>query len=192
MDALDVILRDADPGIAVDDRWTSALFAEITEQAAARRARSRAWRIVPVVIIGTAALTGAAVAVAVTHGQLGVNGNSVNYDIVVPIEYVDAGGTSHSCSYGIYVGDGETKSPEATQLINWFNDRNWDGVGQQVFNYAEERRGDGIEGPKDYQHQAAFFSALDRILLGDIPADLITGDTVVAGSSTCDGKGLSW
>lgn len=192
MNALDEILRDADPGVVVDDKWTSAVYSELMSGKTSRRSRRWAWPALPILAIGALALTGAGVVVALALGQLGVNGNSVDYDVTVPIEYSDTQGVTHSCSYGFYVGDGSSKSPEAQQLVDWLEDRDWEGVGQEVYNYADERQADGIEGPADFQHQAGFTRALNEVLYRGIPTELLTGGTVLAGSSNCDGEGLSW
>jgi hypothetical protein len=193
MSAVDDLLRAADPSPLVDARWTDAVLVEAKKEIeSGRRRRHRFFRVMPFVLVGAVALTGGTIAVVAALGQLGVNGNSVEYDVTVPLQYTDVAGLSHTCEYGFYVGDGETKSPQATDIVNHLKQLNWDGAGQRVYNYAEERRADGIEGPREYQHQAAFSRALTEVLYKEIPTDLLSGKDVVAGASTCDGEGLSW
>ena len=134
-------LADADPGRDGVGNDASGLVREMTHRAEAHAAegpnsRGRWWKrrrfAVPLGVAGVAVLTGGAVLLPLT---LTVDGDEVDPDLRLSVDYTTSSGVAVGCEYWIYFGSPAERDEANERLVSFLQDHDWDDLGQRA--YAE-------------------------------------------------------
>ncbi len=137
MNELDVWMRDADPAAAfsedeIDDRVRIASATARAGHSSRGPVWKRAGFLIPVVG-ASIILMGAAVFVPL---QLSLDGQQVEIDVRLPIQYTTSGGEEISCTYGLYFGSARGRDADLEAAVETIKERDWVGIGEDVYEYA--------------------------------------------------------
>jgi hypothetical protein len=194
---IDDTLRRSDPWRHDDATALAATeFAAETRIASAasarRRVRRAAW-LVPVAILGGAALTA---------GALVATDNLLHEDLPISIEYTTDSGRTISCAATIE--GGSFFAPREAEVVQYYRSHDFTGIGQRIYDYAMVLAGEREPEPgllprsslvvaddkgNPYPEQSSFSHSLTSFLLTDAYIDLGvngTGDSWL--SSDCTGE----
>ncbi|MFJ4037185.1 hypothetical protein ACIPVB_03800 [Microbacterium sp. NPDC090007] len=193
MRASDEEVTASDPAIHLDDASAARLAQEAWDRAsspAPRRSRRYGWRVlVPAAFAAVAVTTGAALAVPV---WLGMGGERVDPDVVIPIRYTTSTGVDVSCSWAVHVGDAE-RSPIEERVAEALRETSWDGVGQDIYDQAIENPRTpepGETGAVDTQEARdaiSFKVAILPVVERRLPAELHGAASQWGSTDTCTG-----
>lgn len=157
----------------------------VETQAASEAQRSKARRrnlwLVPTVAAGALALTAGAVLFTPNFDP----------DVRIPIEYVTDADETVSCTYALRVGS--VIGGENPELREWVLAQDWTGVGQRIYDdaiahpYVPDVNVEG-EFTQERIDSVSWFTALDRQIIDQIPADLTGFGDEIAGASNCTGQ----
>jgi hypothetical protein len=197
MTDLDRLLKRNDPARAHTD-YTDQLISQMataasSEVTAAKR-RTPWWKtprvVVPIAIgVGLMTTAGALIIPLV----LGVNGQLVDIDARIPIQYTTKTGVTVACTYGIYVGDPAHRTTADQKLANYLNAQDWSGIGEKIYDRAMANP--FIPGPNDdwevdnqqLRDRFSFDRALN-VIYERIPADLMTEGMSTGATTNCTGQ----
>jgi|GEM_PF-2310350 len=196
---------DIDDTLRRSDPWrhdeTTALAAtefaadlRIASVASARRHARRAAWLIPVAIVGGAALTA---------GALVATDNLLHEDLPIPIEYTTDTGRTISCTATIE--GGSFFAPREAEVVQYYRSHDFTGIGQRIYDYAMVLAGErepepGLlprssqvvadENGNPYSEHSSFSDSLVSFLLTDAYIDLgiINGSGDSWLSSDCTGE----
>lgn len=147
------------------------------------KARRRNLWLVPTVAAGALALTAGAVLFTPNFDP----------DVRIPIEYVTDTDVTVSCTYALRVGS--VIGGENPELREWVLAQDWTGVGQRIYDDAiahpfvpteDTPAEDGWT--TELVDSVSWFDAMDRQIIGQIPADLTGFGDEISGGSDCTGQ----
>lgn len=193
MDTLDNELNEADPAARLREDVVTPLISTMARalpsQAVHRRRWWRNWRITgPVGVVGVLALTGGAIAVPFV---LGVEGEWVDMDASIPIEYVTESGVAVSCKLGVYVRSDNGRTAEDDQAAKFLAEEDWTGIGQEVYDHAIANPVSPQEGEvwtddtPELRDGVSFKLALTTVVISHLPPEM--QGTGLASTDTCTG-----
>lgn len=197
-------IASADPVAGDQDDELHELVRVMARQARATSqteslVRTRWWKrrrtVIPLGILGVAALTGAAVLIPF---GLWVNGAQVELDAEIPIIYTTDSGINVSCRYGIYIGDPANRTPADEQLADFVGEHDWTGIGQRI--YDDAIANPFVPGPDDnwevdpeldtqaLRDSRTFILATSRVIWAEIPPELQAANESTGSTSDCTGQ----
>lgn len=141
-DQLKSDLESADPIAHTDDTRVHDLVARMATLAreatiTSTPARTPWWKrrrtILPLGIVGFAALTGGAILIPLS---LSVNGTQVQPDAQIPIAYTTDTGVEIGCRYWLYFGEPSSRDNATEELAEYVADHDWTGIGQSIYEEA--------------------------------------------------------
>lgn len=151
--------------------------------------------VIPLGVLGVAALTGAAVLIPF---GLWINGTQVELDAEIPITYTTDNGIDISCRYGIYFGDPVNRTPADEQLAEFVETHDWTGIGQRIYDDAIANPfAPGADDNWDVDTEAdtqerrdtlTFILATSRVIWGEIPPELQQRNESTGSTSDCTGQ----
>lgn len=176
--------------MAIQARATS-----LTESPAHTHWWKRRRTMIPLGVLGIAALTGAAVWIPFS---LGINGTQVALDAEIPIIYTTDNGIDVSCRYGLYFGDPVNRTPADEQLAEFVENHDWTGIGQRI--YDDAIANPFAPGPDDnwevdpkldtqeLRDSHTFILATSRVIWAEIPPELQQQSESTGSTSDCTGQ----
>jgi hypothetical protein len=193
-------LSAADPARGLEDDVTSPLVRQMAvdardavEQGALagvvpwwRRRRA----MIPLAVGGVVALTGAALVVPLA---LSINGNPVDLDASIPIQYTTDTGVTVSCSYGLYFGDPASRTSGDERAAEFVQQHDWTGIGQRIYEKAmadpyEPGPNDDWEVDNQELRDSFSFNRAVNLLWEEIPADIQANVQSAGATSDCTGQ----
>lgn len=143
------------------------------------------------IAIGTALVTTAGALIVPL--ALGINGQQVDIDALIPIHYTTETGVTVDCTYGIYVGDPADRTAADQELADYLNTQDWSGIGEEIYDQAMANP--FVPGPNDdwqvdnqqIRDRFSFNRALN-VIYERIPADLMTEGMSTGATTNCTGQ----
>lgn len=170
----------------------AALSGSVTRPTWWRRRRV----LLPAMIVGVAALSGAALLVPL---NIQLNNGQVKGDVVIPIDYTTDTGKQITCRDAIFYGDDNGHKDAADKRLAAFMAKHdWTGIGQRAYEEALAHPFvPGVDGGMAHdtpegRDEMSFSRALDVVIEAEIPADLRINPakrgTISSGASDCHGE----
>jgi hypothetical protein len=146
--------------------------------------------MIPFVILGAVALTGAAAAVPL---GLWINGTKVELDVEIPIAYTTDTGVEVNCRYGLYFGDPAHRTEGDERLAAFADGHDWTGIGQRIYDQAIANP--FVPGPDDdWQvdspelRDRMSFARATNLIWDEVPGDLRALGQGAGGTMDCEGR----
>lgn len=197
MDRIEMSLRRADPASSLSDDAVGELIREMSDGIRHEEVPARGpswWKrprlVLPLAFVGVVALTGASIVIPL---RLWVDGQEVELDAYIPIQYTTESGVDVSCTYAIHFGDPDERTSADERAADYLRQHDWNGIGQRVYDHAMAHP--FVPGPDDnlevdnqqLRDQFSFTNAL-QLIWDEIPHD-IHGATESAGATMdCTGQ----
>lgn len=146
--------------------------------------------MIPLGVVGTLVLTGAAVMIPL---GLWINGTKVHLDAEIPINYTTDTGVDVSCRYGIYFGDPANRTAADHRLADFLQTHDWTGIGQRIYDEAianpfEPGPNDDWEVDSAELRDSFSFNSAVNLIWEEIPSDLLEGVRSSGAVSDCAGR----